>query len=229
MAKIKQKFILGIDTVSEISSIAIGEKDLIWRGNRQQSKEILLKIEELCAESKINLSELKGVAAVVGPGSYTGIRIGVSVANTFGQVLNVPVREIDSLTAQVLGSFDELLVWPKKIKRNGKKNKNKVLFSLLTAGYARVYGRKFVIDSKGELIEGDFFHGEVSDFLSLKENTQIVGEFNNELRDWLVKNKGQIKKEYDLEVKNSRARVAVDYFDFLSQTKKNLALPKYYN
>ena len=43
----KNKFLLAVDTVSDVTSIALGQEDLIWKGERKQSVELLPRIEKL--------------------------------------------------------------------------------------------------------------------------------------------------------------------------------------
>jgi len=49
-------------------------------------------IVEILSEKKIKLSDLGAVKVDTGPGSFTGIRVGVSIANALGFVLKIPVN-----------------------------------------------------------------------------------------------------------------------------------------
>jgi len=56
-----------------------------------QSENLNLEIAKLLQVNKVNLKDLKTIVINRGPGSYTGTRLGVSVANALGFVLNIPV------------------------------------------------------------------------------------------------------------------------------------------
>lgn len=63
------------------------------------SESILLKseaalplIDKLLKENKLNLDELDGIEVDTGPGSYTGLRVGVAIANTLGNFLRIPIN-----------------------------------------------------------------------------------------------------------------------------------------
>lgn len=62
-----------------------------WHAHRQLSETIHVTIQEVLAEANLELEELDGVAVYHGPGSFTGLRIGVSVANALANGLSVPV------------------------------------------------------------------------------------------------------------------------------------------
>lgn len=62
-----------------------------WTAHRQLAETIHKKIESLLKSHSSEWADLKGVVVFAGPGSFTGLRIGVSVANALGNGLAVPV------------------------------------------------------------------------------------------------------------------------------------------
>lgn len=52
---------------------------------------------ELLSENHINVNDIHDIICVVGPGSFTGVRIGVVIAKTLALILNIPIRPITSL------------------------------------------------------------------------------------------------------------------------------------
>lgn len=62
-----------------------------WYAHRQLSDTIFTKIDELLHKNQLNLSDLSGVIVYKGPGSFTGLRIGIAVANTLSYSLNIPI------------------------------------------------------------------------------------------------------------------------------------------
>lgn len=67
------------------------ENSLTWHGHRQLSETLHTKIKELLHEQNIELNDLTGIVVYQGPGSFTGLRISVSVANALRSGLQLPV------------------------------------------------------------------------------------------------------------------------------------------
>lgn len=63
----------------------------IWQAHRELSDTILLKIESLLRGQKKTWHDLEGIACFKGPGSFTGLRIGLTVGNSLASELNIPV------------------------------------------------------------------------------------------------------------------------------------------
>ena len=62
-----------------------------WQGHRELSKTILLKLQELLKSQGTLLNQLTGVVVFKGPGSLTGLRIGITIANTLAYSLDIPI------------------------------------------------------------------------------------------------------------------------------------------
>lgn len=62
-----------------------------WPAHRQLAETIHHKIKELLESQGRGLKDLQGVAVYKGPGSFTGLRIGLSVANTLADSLGLPI------------------------------------------------------------------------------------------------------------------------------------------
>ena len=60
-------------------------------------------IDKVLKEANVDVSELKNIIVVNGPGSFTGERIAVTIAKTIAYALSIPVRTIDALTVLALG------------------------------------------------------------------------------------------------------------------------------
>ena len=56
------------------------------------SQVILQSIDDLLKKTRISLSEIDTVDTHAGPGSYTGLRVGASIANTLAFCLNIPLN-----------------------------------------------------------------------------------------------------------------------------------------
>jgi len=100
--------ILGIDTSTEILSVALCHYDeeeeehetlaLVVEETKNNQSEILMsRIDQVVKEAKIKLSDLDRIAIGIGPGSYTGVRVGVTAAKTLAYALGIPITPISSL------------------------------------------------------------------------------------------------------------------------------------
>lgn len=63
----------------------------VWAAHRQLAETIHTKIRELLESQDRTLEDINGVAVFKGPGSFTGLRIGLSVANALAYGLHVPI------------------------------------------------------------------------------------------------------------------------------------------
>ena len=96
-------YILHLETSTQVCSVALslnGElialKDIIDKGF-VHGEMITLLIEEVLKQVDVSITELSAVSVASGPGSYTGLRIGVSTAKGLCYALNIPLIAIDSL------------------------------------------------------------------------------------------------------------------------------------
>lgn len=62
-----------------------------WEAHRQLAETIHLKVEELLKSHGKKLDDLQGIVGFEGPGSFTGLRIGLTVVNALGEGLSIPV------------------------------------------------------------------------------------------------------------------------------------------
>ena len=96
--------ILSIDTASDLCTVAVLEdenciKEIIVSDARNHSEKIMPVIEQALHETKLNLKNIDLIVCDKGPGSFTGIRIGVGTVLAFQDVLNIPCAGISSLEA----------------------------------------------------------------------------------------------------------------------------------
>jgi tRNA threonylcarbamoyladenosine biosynthesis protein TsaB len=71
-----------------------GDKELAyitWQAHRQLAETIHAKLKELLAGQHKQLQDIGGVCIYKGPGSFTGLRIGVSIANALADALAAPI------------------------------------------------------------------------------------------------------------------------------------------
>ncbi|MBO5900947.1 MAG: tRNA (adenosine(37)-N6)-threonylcarbamoyltransferase complex dimerization subunit type 1 TsaB [Alistipes sp.] len=96
--------ILSIETGTDICSVALandGELMALRESDegRDHAKKVALFVNELLRETGVQPSDIDAIAVGKGPGSYTGLRIGVSFAKGMCYALNIPLIAIGSLDA----------------------------------------------------------------------------------------------------------------------------------
>jgi tRNA threonylcarbamoyladenosine biosynthesis protein TsaB len=92
-------FWLGIDTATRRGSVALapaGSVRLLQPGGGH-APELLEAIEALLASAGGNAKDLAGIAVALGPGSFTGVRVGLATAKGLGYALGIPVEGLSSL------------------------------------------------------------------------------------------------------------------------------------
>lgn len=96
-------YILNIETATKNCSVSLarnGEtilcKEIAEEGYSHAEK-LHVFIEEIIKESQLNIKDLTAVAVSKGPGSYTGLRIGVSTAKGLCYALGIPLISVDTL------------------------------------------------------------------------------------------------------------------------------------
>jgi len=96
--------ILNIETSTEVCSVALARDGVVIHSRENLTGQnhamlVTVFIEELLAESNLAIEQLDAVAVSGGPGSYTGLRIGVSVAKGICYASRLPLISITSLEA----------------------------------------------------------------------------------------------------------------------------------
>jgi len=94
--------ILTIDTSSEVCSVALLEDDKLIDKNeldngKTHSETLMVLIDELLKRNNVDIKDINLFGCDVGPGSFTGIRIGVSTIKAMAEVLNVKIASVTSL------------------------------------------------------------------------------------------------------------------------------------
>jgi len=100
--------ILALDTATLVSSVALATKDTLLAEITLQTKkthsELLMPhIAKLIDMAEVSKSDIKAVAVSIGPGSFTGLRIGLSTAKTLAYAMNIPLVGVPTLAAMAYG------------------------------------------------------------------------------------------------------------------------------
>lgn len=100
--------ILFIDTHDELITIGLKNNDNLFIKTQESeyshSIYTMPMIENIFKENNLSIKELDKIIVVNGPGSFTGIRIGLSIAKTLAYALNIKINTISSLTAYLVSN-----------------------------------------------------------------------------------------------------------------------------
>ena len=88
-------------------------------GSNDHSVQLMINIEKILKNNKVKVSDLDEIYVCVGPGSYTGLRIGVVVAKMFGWNDNIDVFTVSSLALIASSSDQETLLLSEIDARRG--------------------------------------------------------------------------------------------------------------
>lgn len=67
-----------------------------WNGNRDETKKLLPAIVKLLKRANLRFSDIDRICVAKGPGGFSALRIGVTVANTLALILKIPLFEMES-------------------------------------------------------------------------------------------------------------------------------------
>ena len=105
--------ILCLDTATDICSVALARAGevIAYRENsdgNSHARILLPFVEEVLKEASVKPDELAAVAVSMGPGSYTGLRIGTSTAKGFCYALDIPIIAVPTLQIIAAGALANL-------------------------------------------------------------------------------------------------------------------------
>jgi len=171
--------LLGIDTATPQVSVAIGDDGAV-RGEirlgrgRRHAEQLAPAIEYLCRELDVELDRLSGIAVGLGPGLFTGLRVGITTAKTMAQALRVPVVGVASL---------DLIAYPVRYT-------NRLVVALLDARRGEVFHARYLPVPGGVQRVGDYEVGApadlVADLVAAGEEVLLAGDGALRYRDELA-------------------------------------------
>ena len=175
--------ILGIETTSAFASAAVLDKkgicsEVISDGKLNHLQNLLPMVEEALSKRGLELKDLDGLAVSRGPGSFTGVRIGMSTVKALAQVLDVKIAQVPTLFAMAYGM----------------RNCNGVICPILNARRNQVYSAayRFHGDDYEEIFpEGAYGIQEVGDFLQPFDKVIFMGDGVEEFQEAVLELLGE--------------------------------------
>lgn len=100
--------VLGIETSGDLASLAVVDPqgllaELTFRHRMELSRFLVPRVQDVLALAGLALEDLEGVAVAAGPGSFTGLRIGVTAAKSLAYACGIPSCGVSTLEALASG------------------------------------------------------------------------------------------------------------------------------
>ena len=158
--------VLGIDTSGYANALGIVEggrvlAELNYTAMSDSIEKITLNIEEVLRKANLKLNDIEGIGVGLGPGSWTGIRIGVTVAKMLAFSMNKPIAGVPTLEVLAYNTHDE----------------SRPVFAVIDVGTGNnVYAGKYRIEADGINQTGEYYVGEIEGLIQLiKEPAVFAG------------------------------------------------------
>lgn len=172
--------ILGIDTSTMAANVAVLEDDKLIceytiNTKKTHSQKLMPMIENMLKISDIKIKDIDAIGICVGPGSFTGLRIGMATAKAMAHVNNIPLIGVNSL--EILGSNIEF--------------SNKKICAILDAQRNQVYTCKYIFeDNKSKVLEE----------ISIKPIDDLLEELQATGEEWVIVGEAVYKYKEKIEV-----------------------------
>jgi tRNA threonylcarbamoyladenosine biosynthesis protein TsaB len=134
--------LLALDTATPVTAVALMEDDKVLGRTYQPAKNhsvtLLPAVDRLLADSSLSRDSLGAVAAGVGPGSFTGVRVGLTLAKSLAFALGIDLVGVSTLQA---------------LAYNGRGGEADWICPTLDALKKEVYGARYKMDGSREEAE----------------------------------------------------------------------------
>ncbi len=168
-------WLLALDTSTGPCSVALlrdGALHLQLReeGKIQQARRLVPMIEEALAQAGIWYQDLSGIVTTVGPGSFTGLRVGLATARAIGLAANLPVQGVTTLAAQAYAAKTPNPATP-------------YILSLINAGKKEAYYQWFSCEGEFTALDKPLLGGAEAIVQALAQRSSVAAGFTSILAD----------------------------------------------
>ena len=96
--------ILAFDTATSVATVAVVDGDTVRAEGTATPVSVLEAVHHLLFSAGVEPEQLEGLAVGIGPGSFTGVRMGLAVARALALSLDLPVAGVSTLAALAAGA-----------------------------------------------------------------------------------------------------------------------------
>ena len=171
----ERPLLIAIDTATRWAGLALYDGETVraeasWQSRNNHSVELMPALDRMLAQQGVAPEQLVAVAVAVGPGSFTGLRIGLSVAKGLAQAQDIPILGVPTL---------DILVVPHSEQR-------RPVWAVIQAGRGRLCAAFYRRRSGRWRQDGDLHLTTVKDLAVLVTGRCLVcGELSAAERDYL--------------------------------------------
>jgi tRNA threonylcarbamoyladenosine biosynthesis protein TsaB len=168
--------LLAIDTATRLASIALYDDagiwaEASWRSQNNHSVEVMPTIAAMLARQGLAFADLSGVAVAQGPGSFTGLRIGMSLAKGLCLGLEIPLIAIPTLEIAAYAAGDPGVP----------------VLAVLEAGRGRICVGAFLYEDGLPTLQGELALHEAALWEpDLSDPVLVIGEVDGSLAERLL-------------------------------------------
>lgn len=171
--------LLAIDTSTTQVGLALYNEnevvaDMMWTSQQHHTTQLASALSELMKRCNVTMDSVQALGVAIGPGSFTSLRVGLSLVKGIAFAKNIPVMGISTL--DVIAAAQPL--------------DKKPLISVLQAGRTRLAFGLYQSNKKEWQAEGEIRSGTVDELLSqIEESTIVAGELTSDQRKKIASHK----------------------------------------
>jgi tRNA threonylcarbamoyladenosine biosynthesis protein TsaB len=109
--------LVAIDTATRFAGLALFDGKTVlsessWRSHRNHSVELMPQLVHMIAQQRMGAGDIAAVAVTIGPGSFTGLRIGLSVGKGLASACDIPILGVPTLDAMAFQHAEQRrMIW----------------------------------------------------------------------------------------------------------------------
>lgn len=162
--------LLAIDTATRLASVALYDEhgvrgETTWAARENHTTSLMPEIVHLLARSQVSFEQLSAIAASLGPGSFTGLRVGLSLAKGLAVPRNLAIVGIPTLEVVAYAARD----------------RGEMICAVLDAGRGRWAAATYARSDSGVRRAGGYFLGKTPELLRWAQAQADLVAFSGEL------------------------------------------------